>query len=117
MTDRPVGGGITARNLVQARREIGCFLDPGLFSDPAYDILLTLLAAEDGDKPFNLSDSVQSASVPATTALRWISLLEARGLVTRTLHPDDDCRTTLALTPECRMALHAYLEQASLTLT
>lgn len=54
MRHQPVGGGVTAQNRVRARREIGCFLDPGLFSGPAYDILLTLLAAEGGDRPLNV---------------------------------------------------------------
>lgn len=116
MTHRPFSTGITARELINIRREIGCFLDPGLFSDPAYDILLTLLAAEDDRRPVAVSDSVRSANVPATTALRWIKLLETRGLVTRSPDPEGNNQDVLILAASCRAALRSYLEQVSLTL-
>lgn len=116
MTHQPSPNGITARRLVEARREIGCFLDPSLFSDPVYDILLSLLAAEDDGISVEMSDGVRFANVPATTALRCIKVLKMRGLITRSYDSTNDCRCSLMLTAECRTALRAYIEQVSLTL-
>jgi DNA-binding MarR family transcriptional regulator len=110
------GNRITARKLVDARREIGCYLDPTLFTDPVYDILFGLMAAEDEHTAVVTSDCARFANVAATTALRYVALLEQRGLLSRGCGPNDSHGASLMLTDECRAALHAYLDQVTQTL-
>lgn len=105
MEPRSTGTGITARKLLDARREIGCFLDLGLFSDPAYDILMSLLASEEECRTIELSECVRASNVSATTALRWIKLLEIRGLLSRQATASDGDAVTLKLTADTRTAL------------
>ncbi len=71
------------RALLRLRRARDQFFDGELFADPAWDILLELYAARLGQQRISVGSLCQGAAVPATTALRWISHLEAKGLIER----------------------------------
>lgn len=103
--------GAIARAMVTTRARIGNHLDPALFSDPAFDILLDLLASEEEGRKVSMSSCAYAARVARTTGLRWICLLEEKELVER-VDDDEDQRTTLVrLTANARSSLIRYLQQ------
>lgn len=84
------------------------FADPTLFGEPAWDMLLDLLAAQGSRKRISVTSACLASNVPLTTALRWISLLETKGLVEREEDEMDARRTFLKLTRKARGLLRTY---------
>lgn len=91
---------------LRARR--GTFLPASLFSDPAWDMLLALYRAQLRQHRVSVTSLSLASQVPATTAFRWISVLELQGLTLR--HPDrlDRRRMYIELTPAGFAAMTAY---------
>ena len=89
----------SVREVIRARlNRANCFRAE-LFADPAWDMLLELYATQLGSKEISVSSLCIAASVPATTALRWINVLEREGLVVRRADPKDGRRTFIHLAP------------------
>jgi hypothetical protein len=65
------------------RRREQVFGDATLFGEPAWDILLDLFVASRHQKRIAVTSACIGSAVPATTALRWIKILEERGLIER----------------------------------
>lgn len=65
---------------------------PGLFGEPAWDILLDLHANGLRGRPVSTTAACIAANVPATTALRYIAQLKRAGLIRGV--PDQDRRRT-----------------------
>lgn len=80
------------RAMLKMRRLRDQFFDGELFADPAWDMLLELYAAELGQQRISTGRLCVAAAVPTTTALRWISTLENKGLVERKADPFDGRR-------------------------
>lgn len=97
-----------AKRAYRDRRRRDTFFDPSLFGEPAWDILLDLFIAAKSDKKVSVTSACIAAAVPATTALRWTTVLESQGLVTRTSDPDDARRYFLHLTPKGYTLLTDY---------
>jgi len=74
------------RRMSRGRQLRSQFFSGGLFADPAWDILLELYASRLEDVKVSVSKLCAASGVPATTALRWIGLLQYNGLIER--HPD-----------------------------
>lgn len=87
-----------AKRAYKDRRRREKFFDPVLFGEPAWDMLLDLFIAAKSDKKVSVTSACIAAAVPATTALRWIAVLESQGLVSRASDPDDARRAFLNLT-------------------
>lgn len=85
------------RTMLKLRRRRERFFESELFADPAWDILLELYAAKLAQQKISVGSLCVGAAVPATTALRWISLLERKGLIERKADPMDGRRFHLAL--------------------
>lgn len=68
----------------RARNEI---LGGDLFSDPAWDILLELLAAHLGHRSVSLEELAQATETPLSTTERWVSELNRRGLTELVAEP------------------------------
>jgi DNA-binding MarR family transcriptional regulator len=96
------------RALLKCRRNRDQFFVPELFADPAWDILLELYAAELGQQRVSVGGLCLGASVPATTALRWIGRLEMLGLIARTQDPMDGRRFFMCLTQDGIDAMEGY---------
>lgn len=96
------------RALLKLRRSRDRFFDAELFADPAWDILLELYAAALGQLRVPVTSLCSGAAVPATTALRWISQLEDKGLIARRPDPTDGRRCFLMLSNEGLEAMNAY---------
>jgi predicted transcriptional regulator len=80
--------GIVARAMYNERRVRDHVAELALFGEPAWDILLDLFASEAEGKSVSISSACLAASVPMTTALRWVSRLEEEGLIERSATGD-----------------------------
>ena len=97
------------RALIRARRLRDQYFRGDLFADPAWDMLLDLMAARLEKNRVAVSSLCIAAAVPATTALRWIKALTDRGLFVRSADPQDGRRVYIELSDEAARALAAYL--------
>ena len=86
--------------MLRARRIRADFLPGDLFADPAWDMLLDLLAARLEQERVSVSSLCIAAAVPPTTALRWIRTLTDKGLVQRHADPHDGRRVFISLAQE-----------------
>lgn len=84
----------------QRRKRNEIFGDDSLFGEPAWDIILDLLANELAGKKSSVKSVCIGSCVPHTTALRWISILEQKGLIVREDDADDRRRTFIRFTPD-----------------
>lgn len=96
------------RALLQARRLRDRFLPSDLFADPAWDMILDLMAARLDGKRVSVSSLCIAAAVPPTTALRWIAQLTERGIFHRNNDPDDARRVFISLSDEAAERFGAW---------
>ena len=101
------------REVLKLRRSRARYFDAELFADPAWDILLELYAAELGQQRQSVSSICIGADVPQTTALRWIALLEKKGLIRREADRFDGRRVFLMLTNTSREAMARFFGLAA----
>lgn len=99
-----------AKGIIRARSQRSKFLPQKLFSEPAWDILLELYAAEIAQRRMAVSQVCAAAKVPATTALRWLNTLEENELVRRHPDPLDARRFFVSLTPAGSQAMGGYVQ-------
>ena len=90
------------------------FFDSTLFADPAWDMLLDLMAARLEGEDVSVSSLSIAASVPSTTALRWIRTMTDLGLFERRADPMDGRRVYINLTDAAANALAGYFVAAGL---
>ena len=97
------------RSVMEMRRRRSAVFGEGLFSDPAWDILLELFAAELDGRMLGLSDLGHIA--PRSTLARWLTALEERGLVLcgGPLRPDE---MRIALSRVCSATMERLLSGA-----
>ena len=98
-------------NGIMARRNArqGVFPD-GLFSDPAWDVLLSLAQARIEARSTQASNIGIEAGVPPSTALRRVKDLEIAGLVDRWGDPNDRRRDFVQLSDA---GLEAFIKYAA----
>jgi DNA-binding MarR family transcriptional regulator len=77
---------------------------PALLGEPAWDILLDLFEKTAREEAVSISSACIAASVPGTTALRWLNVLLNEGLVERYSH-DADGRVSLVRLTSMGMSL------------
>lgn len=86
------------KSVLTARRKREEIFGSELFADPAWDILLQMYAAHVEHRRVSVTAASATASVPATTGLRWLDKLEKEGLLVRENDPFDGRRTWIGLT-------------------
>jgi hypothetical protein len=59
-----------------------------LFGEPAWDILLNLFIADCEGRRLSVNAVCADAGAPESTALRWITILEKRGMIVREDAPE-----------------------------
>lgn len=108
----PVDRVETAARLYAHRRRRQSFFNdyPGIFGEPAWDILLDLYAARRDRKFTTVSSASLGACTPTTTGLRWIAELQRLGLIRSQEHPADRRARVVMLTSAAESAMDAYLE-------
>ncbi len=100
------------RALLQMRRLRDRYLPTDLFADPAWDMMLDLMAARLDGKRVSVSSLCIAAAVPPTTALRWIAQLTDRGIFVRTRDPSDARRVFIGLSDESAENVAAWFAAA-----
>ena len=101
-----------ARRTYRHRRSRALFFEESLFGEPAWDLLLDLFIAAKERKRVPVTSACIGAAVPTTTALRWLAILEERGLVVREADPTDARRIFVRLTAEAYAKMVAYFARA-----
>lgn len=101
------------RAILRQRRLRNRFFDATLFADPAWDMLLDLMAARLDEEEVSVTSLCIAAAVPSTTALRWIRNLIDMGLFQRRADPADGRRIYISLTDAAARAMSAFLTTAS----
>lgn len=101
-----------ARETYAIRRRRDRHLPGDLFGEPTWDILLDLYVATRENRPVPTTSACIGANVPPTTALRWLRILEARGLVEREEDGRDGRRTFVRLSARGLAAMDDWLHVA-----
>ncbi len=105
-----------ARETYAVRRRRDRHLPGDLFGEPTWDILLDLYVATREGRPVPTTSACIGANVPPTTALRWLRILETRGLVEREEDGRDGRRTFVRLSQRGLAAMDDWLHVALATL-
>lgn len=103
-------GRFWTRRLIEFCNARQSFFPDGLFSDPAWDMLLDLTHARLSGKRVSVSSLCIASRVPATTALRRIGDLVNEGLATRVRDEADGRRVFVELTEDGFARMTAYIE-------
>lgn len=84
-----------------------------LFSDPAWHMLIDLYINHCRKRRVSVSDLCIASQTPATTALRWISVLERRDLIQKVADPADGRRWFVSLTATGLRKIEKALDMTS----
>jgi hypothetical protein len=95
---------------IQRMRRVREELFPGLFADPAWDILLDLYIAGSKRLRVSVSNACIGAAVPVSTALRHIDLMVGKGLIVRSPDTLDGRRVFLSLSDEADALMGTLLQ-------
>ena len=98
-----------ARTLVDQLNRRSQYLPGAIFDDPQWLMTLELFIAGEERREVSVSSLCLAAGVPATTALRHIRFLEARGIFKRTSHPRDRRISHVRLSETARVQAARYL--------
>lgn len=109
---RETGLGI-ANWWLKARRLREEMFGPGLFADPAWDILLDLYTAAARGESVQITSLAIAARVPHSTAIRWARIMTRVGIVVREKDPGDARRIHVSLSPEATALMADYLARLS----
>lgn len=101
--------GIVA-GLIRSRQKRGAIFSRGLFSDPAWDILLVLFLAELRQHRIVLTQVARATSTPMSTTLRWTETLQQKGWVQRRPDPTDRRRFFVELSTHGSAAMREWLD-------
>lgn len=96
---------------LKARRLREDSFGPGLFADPAWDILLDLYSADARGECVQISSLALAARVPHSTAIRWAKIMTGKGLIDRHKDPRDARRIHVRLSASARALMEEYLAQ------
>ena len=96
--------------MLRARRLRDQMFPEGLFADPAWDMMLDLMAARMAGERVSVSSLCIAAAVPPTTALRWIRNLTEQGIFERQADYRDGRRVFITLSDSAFDTLMSYFE-------
>lgn len=99
----------TLRSIIGARALRNRFFPSQIFADPAWDILLDLTRAKLEGQQVSVSSVCIAASVPMSTALRWVKQMTDANLLRRWTDPNDRRRDLIALTEATAERMREYL--------
>jgi len=103
-------GQLAGQSYRERRARDRIFADKSLFGEPAWDMLLDLMASEMSGRKLSVTSACIGACVPSTTALRWLSLLEERGLVLRENDTRDGRRAFVRISPDGFRKMVGYFD-------
>ena len=100
----------TLRLIIKARRTRELVLDPKLFADPAWDILLEAYVADLMQTRLSITSLCFGTGVSMTTALRWLRKLEEKGWLERKADLLSARRTCIELTGKGSARMSQYFD-------
>lgn len=100
------------RAMIRLRRQRDGLFPADLFADPAWDMMLDLMAARVERIKVAVSSLCIAAAVPPTTALRWIRTLTDFGIFVRVADPTDGRRVFIELSDAAAAKLLDFLGDA-----
>lgn len=106
-TDQQISA--TLRAIINVRSLRTRYFPSHIFADPAWDILLDLTRAKLDGQQVSVSSVCIAASVPMSTALRWVKQMTEAGLLLRWTDPKDRRRDLIALTESTAGHMREYL--------
>ena len=98
-----------AQEFYEDRRRRSKIFPPSIFGEPGWDLLLDLYIAAKRNKSISVTSACIGSSVAATTALRWLQILEEKGLVERTGDNLDKRRSFIKLTEDGHAKMTEHL--------
>ncbi len=81
LSNRTVEAAEIVWRIIRARRARTELFKPGLFSDPAWDMLLFLFVAGAREQIVTVTELADSTATSIPSAVRWIDVLERDGLL------------------------------------
>lgn len=81
-----------------------------LFSDPSWDLLLTLYINDDALSPAELTQAIDFAAASGATVRRWLQSLVARGLAVSASGHDEIGEGSVRLSEAAKDQMDAYFE-------
>lgn len=104
---------IEAKREIARRRARHAHLPAGFFAEGCWNILLDLFIHFEAGKPVSVTDACLASGLPATTALRSITLIEKNDLAMRSRDPADGRRIFLSLTAQGLRSVSATLREVA----
>ncbi|MDP9056066.1 MAG: hypothetical protein M3N34_01850 [Pseudomonadota bacterium] len=105
------GSAALALDIYEDRRRRVKLFGADLFGEPAWDILLDLFIATATGKQISVSSACIGSAVPSTTGLRWLAVLETRGLIVRENDDRDARRSHVRLSKLGHDQMEQYLKE------
>jgi DNA-binding MarR family transcriptional regulator len=99
----------SVRTYLRARRRREEMFGGEVFADPVWDVLLDLYASTLEGRRVCISDACIAASVPSTTALRWLGKMEECKLIVRHQDATDGRRAYVELSASASAAMEHWL--------
>ncbi len=96
------------RGLIKARRLRDEYFDSELFADPAWDMLLDLMASQIEGTKVSVSSLCIAANVPPTTALRWIKSMTREKIFVRKADQEDGRRIFIEMSDETAAGMDGF---------
>jgi hypothetical protein len=101
-----------ASSIYQSRRMRANYFDSNLLIDPAWDMLLDLFIQKIRGRRISASGLCLATTVPHTTALRWIVVLEEGGLLRRSKVHEDVLEELVEITPAAFRQMRRFIEDS-----
>lgn len=111
--DSPAWAEVARSSYRERRRRGEVFSDPTLFGEPAWDIMLDLFIAAKERKRLPVTSACIGAAVPVTTALRWLTVLEDKGLIIRENDAADARRVFVRLSTDGYEKMISYFSSVA----
>jgi hypothetical protein len=102
-----------ARSEYDSRRKRAEFISGDMLGEPAWDILLDLFIQTSSARKVSIKSACKASASPDTTALRWLAILESRGLVERQASSGDKRVHFVRLSETGNLAVSAWLRYRS----
>jgi DNA-binding MarR family transcriptional regulator len=101
--------GRLAREIFYARQRRDQFFAEDLFGEPMWDILLDLYVSKLNGRSISITSACIASGVAPTTALRYIKVMEERGLVRRQEDSADKRRSWISISETAFRSMTQYL--------
>jgi|AraplaCL_Cvi_mCL_1032061.scaffolds.fasta_scaffold00043_13 DNA-binding MarR family transcriptional regulator len=104
---------VVAKRIIRLRKKKASMFDQGIFSEPAWDMMLDLFIEESMGRDVPLTSVAIASRVPLTTALRYLKVMENQKLVNRFPHSRDGRVSHVRLTEDALIRMRLILNMGT----